>query len=145
MNVAALLLLLLLAVPAAAGIYTPELPYLTWGATYTGSTASVSASIYDEPYEIQTNLVTDTVFVGSLAPLKEWSLSVVATGGATTWDAGIEVSNDDATWTRILRHKKEDGSGTMVWADHKTARRARLTVYRVGSGTHVSATGYAKP
>ena len=138
--------LLLLTVPAWAGIYTPELPYLTWGATYTGSTASVSVSLYDEPYEIQTALVTDTLFIGSLGPIKEWSLQVSAIGSTPYWVVDVEVSNDDASWTRILRHERRVAdSGMMVWGEHKAARRARLTVKSVTNGATISATAYASP
>ena len=141
--VGAWLALLILLAGTVRAATAPFFPTLTLGGAAAVATSSISVSIYADS-EISTS-PSATVF-GSHGPIKEWSLSVVKTGSATGfWAVDIEVSNDDATWTRIARHATADGSGTMVWVAHRTARRARLNLSSVGAGCYVTATLFGSP
>lgn len=125
----------------------PAFPEMRWGATFTGSTASVSTSIYGETYEILPNALAAVTSFAESHPLKEWGLSVNAIGGSPQhWQVDVEVSNDDATWTSILRHRNgQHADASMAWGTHRTARRARLTVSAVSAGTTITATAFASP
>ena len=132
------------AVSIAMAAQQPYFPTLTFGGTLTGSTASVSVSVYADTHIDQSLGLTASEFF-SHGPITEWSLQVVAIGTNPAWVVDLELSNDDATWTRILRHDKTvNGSGQMVWARHHKAKRARLTLVRVSDGIRICATGYGE-
>ena len=127
----------------------PLFPTLMIGSAAAVATASVSVSVYADTDQVIT--ISATAF-HSHGPIREWSIQAAMTGSATGyWTVDLEVSNDDAVWTRILRHTssgpaaEQAASGSMVWANHRTARRARLNLSSVGAGCHVTATAYGEP
>jgi len=137
----AVLALLLLAGKAQA--YGPPMPYLSFSLTCTGATASISVSHYVDAYTQYDGTTTAYVTVG---PIKTWSVSIVEMTAATVdWTAKLQVSNDDATWWDLMIVDSRNVlASSMTWADHRTARRARLYVTRIATGT-LTGTAYGEP
>lgn len=132
-----LLLALLLAGPAGAAPAAPDpgVPYITASLSATGmATAPISVTVYQNS--------------GSgIGPLAEWGLSVTVIGsGFLQWALDVQVSNDDLTWTTLLRHEStKSANSSMVWALHHRARSARLRLANITSGAVATATAYAEP
>ena len=140
-------LFVLLAGPAAAG-QTPAFPYLTWGATFTGSSSATSASVFADSEHITPNAATSSSVFLSHGPLTEWALSVNVTGVTNPlWVVEVQGSLDGLTWSRILLHRNQESrNGTIVWGPHRKVRQVRLAVLSVSpTGGHLAATAYAEP
>lgn len=136
---------LLLLAGAAQAEVRPSLPTLTLGGAAAVATSAVSVSVFAD-HQLEMNLALTTSQFFSHGPIREWSISVGATGSATGfWTVDLELSNDGATWTKILTHGKADKTGTMVFGPHKTARQVRLNLSSIGAGMYVTATAFGSP